>query len=410
MHSLLPDLAPLKASRDFRLVYGGQFVSAFGSALTYVVLPLQIYQLTRSTVLVGLLGVVEFVALLAMAFVSGLLADRFDRRRLLIATDAALMLCCVGLTVNALAAKPAVWPLWILAGLMAGLSAIHRPAMEALTPQLVETRHMPAVSALQGFRYSFAHIAGPALAGWLAVRYGMALAFALDALTYLFALAVITRIASRPVPGQEDTIRWSSFLEGWRYAWTRQDLIGTYLIDMNAMFFGMPNALFPALAERWGAETVGMLYAAPAVGSLIVTATSGWTIRIRRHGAAIVWAASLWGVAIIGFGMADALPWAIAFLMAAGAADTVSGIFRGTIWNQTIPARLRGRLAAIEMVSYLSGPYLGNAEAGLAARLFGLRTAVVSGGVLCVAGSVLLAALLPRFWRYRAPESGGGAV
>jgi hypothetical protein len=193
--------------------------------------------------------------------------------------------------------------------------------------------------------------------------------------------------------------------EGWRYALRRKDLLGTYLIDMNAMFFGMPNALFPAFGGVFGDRNIGWLYSAGPAGALLLSVTSGWARRFRRHGMAIAWAAALWGAAIVGFGLSKHLWMALMFLAIAGAADMVSGIFRMTLWNQTIPARIRGRTAAIEMVSYLSGPYLGNAEAGFAARLLGLGPSVVTGGVLCVLGSALITVALPAFRNYRDESS-----
>jgi MFS family permease len=192
-------------------------------------------------------------------------------------------------------------------------------------------------------------------------------------------------------------------VEGLRYARSRPELIGTYLIDMAAMFFGMPMALFPALAVRYGGSTaLGALYAAPSVGAFLATLTSGWTGRVHRHGRAISIAAALWGLAIVGFGLAPWLWLALLGLAAAGAADMVSGIFRMTMWNRTIPDHLRGRLASIELLSYTSGPLLGNAEAGAAASLVGLRASVVSGGALCVVAVAGTAAALPAFWAYDA--------
>jgi MFS family permease len=202
----------------------------------------------------------------------------------------------------------------------------------------------------------------------------------------------------------EGGITWHALLEGWRYARARKDLLGTYLIDINATFFGMPNALFPAMAEQWGTASVGLLYAAPSLGAMIAALTSGWASGVHRHGLAITWAAARWGVAIVAFGFAHSLWLALVFLAAAGAADMVSGVFRMAVWNQTIPTSIRGRTAAIEMVSYHTGPSLGNAEAGFAARLFGVRTSIVSGGVLCVVGSLALAMILPKFVAYDSTE------
>ena len=196
---------------------------------------------------------------------------------------------------------------------------------------------------------------------------------------------------------------WRSVVEGVRYAGSRQELLGTYLVDMNAMFFGMPLALFPAISERYGGPGVlGVMYAAPAVGAALAAVTSGWTRHVHRHGRAVALAASGWGAAMVVFGITDALVPALACLAVAGAMDSISGLFRSTIWNETVPAHLRGRLAGIEMLSWSSGPTLGGAEAGAVASLAGLRASVISGGVLCVAGTALLVLLMPRFWAYDA--------
>ncbi len=405
MQQLLPDLSPLTRPGDFRLLYFGQMISGFGSAVTYVVLPVQMYQLTKSSVLVGLLGVAEFVPMLLMAFLGGLLADRFNRRTLLMAADSLMAVALALLTANALLPSPHIGPLFAAAALLAALNSVHRPAIEAMTPQLVPAEQMTAVGALNSIRHNVAYIAGPGLAGWIAVQYGAAVAFSLDALSYLCALAALSAMRQKVFRGgDEDAITWHALAEGWRYAMQRKDLLGTYLIDMNAMFFGMPNALFPAFGAVFGEANVGWLYSAGPVGALLLSLTSGWAKHVVKHGQAIAWAAALWGVAIIGVGLSTQLWLALVFLAAAGAADMVSGIFRMTLWNQTIPARLRGRTAAIEMVSYLSGPYLGNAEAGFAARLLGLGPSVVAGGALCVLGSVLITWALPEFRRYRAPS------
>ena len=405
MRSLLPDIGLLR-EREFRLLYLGQGVSSFGSALTYVALPLQMYQLTHSTVLVGLLGLVEFLPMFLFAFVGGALADRFDRRHLAIHAERLMALGCLVLTANALLSSPRVWMLWVVAALLAGLNAVHRPALEALTQQVVPYDRLPSLGPLQSLRHNFAHIVGPAIAGLVAATLGAHVAFALDCGTFLFSIAMLSMMSPVPLAAtHEEAITWHSLLEGWRYARGRQDLLGTYLIDINAMFFGMPNALFPAIGEQWGPGSVGLLYAAPAAGALLASLTAGWTARVHRHGLAIAYAASAWGLAIAAFGLSPALVPALVSLAVAGGADNISGIFRYTMWNQTIPHRLRGRTAAIEMVSYLSGPYLGNVEAGFAARAFGLGPSVTLGGVLCVAGSAVIAVTLPRFRKYNARQT-----
>ena len=380
------DLTPLRASRDYRLLFTGQFVSAFGSAISYVVLPWQMYQLTRSTLLVGLLGLAEFFPMFVFSFAGGALADAVDRRKLILIAEVGLAACCVMLTVNALLPEPRVWFLFVGAACFAGFNAIHRPAIESLTPRLVAPEHLPAVSALASLR-SLMFVVGPALAGMIAAAFGAAVGFAVDLATYLIAIVTLLMIRSIPVPAAAARPGIGSVLEGLRYARKRPELLGTYLIDINAMFFAMPIALFPALAESFGGASVGLFYAMLALGPLLVSLTSRWTARVKRHGLAIIVAVVVWGLAIVGFGMVNSLWLALAFLLVAGAADGVSGIFRMTIWNQTIPDRLRGRMAGIEMVSYLSGPYLGSAQVGFTASLLGLRNGIACGGAACVVGA-----------------------
>ncbi len=405
------DLSPLKTSRDFRLLFLGQFVSAFGSSISYVVLPWQMYQLTKSNFAVGMLGVAEFVPMLVMAFVGGALADFIDRRRLIVVAELGLTVCCGLLVLNALLPQPRAWVLFVVAALFAALNGVHRPALESLTPRLVAPEQIPAVASLSMFRGSFSYIVGPALAGLIAAGFGAAVAFTIDAATFVISILALLLIRSVPMPAKlDDDERPSlhSVVEGLKYARSRQELLGTYLIDINAMFFGMPIALFPAIAESFGGASanpsVGLFYAMPAAGALVVSLTSGWTSKIHRHGLAVTIAAAIWGAAIVVFGLVSNLWLALFFLALAGAADAVSGVFRMTIWNQTIPDHIRGRMAGIEMISYLTGPYLGNAEAGLVAARFGLGFSVVSGGVMCVLGSGVLAALLPKFISYDGRE------
>lgn len=402
--ALTLDLTPLKTSGQYRLLYFGQFVSAFGSAISYVVLPWQMYQLTRSSFYVGMLGVAEFVPMFVLAFVGGALADAFDRRRLVILMEAAMTLCCGVLVANSLAPRPSVAVLFAMAALFAACNALHRPAHEALTPRLVPPEQLPAVGALTMFRYSIAFIIGTSCAGLVTSKLGASVGYALDGLTFLASVIALWLMKPVPPPEAAEQPSLEAVKQAWRYARSRQELLGTYLIDINAMFFGMPMALFPALAEQFGPSAIGMFYATPAIGALLVTLFSGWTEKVERHGLAVVLAAAVWGLAIIGFGLTTQLWLALTFLVIAFGADAVSGIFRMTIWNQTIPDHLRGRMASIEMISYSTGPYLGNAEAGLAASLLGLRNSVALGGALCVAGCVALAFCLPRFIQYKGRE------
>ena len=402
VRALALDLTPLAESREFRLLFAGQAVSFFGSMMTYVALPWQTYRLTGSTLASGMLGVAEFVPIFVMAFVGGALADAVDRRRMVRVTEALLALGTLLLVANSLLERPRVWVLFFCAALFAALNGLQRPSLDALVPRLVPADQLPAALALRSLSATVSMIGGPALGGLLVVAAGPAATYSLDFLTFAASLAALWAMRAVPPPAGADRPSLRSIAEGLRYARGRPELLGTYLIDINAMFFGMPMALFPAVAEGFGGGSVGLLYAAPAFGAMCVTLTSAWTKRVRRHGRCVALAAGAWGVAIVGFGLAPTLWAALLFLALAGAADMVSGLFRALIWNQTIPDQLRGRLAGIEMISYTTGPLLGNAESGAVARLFGVRASVVSGGVLCVAGTALLSLLLPQLIRYDA--------
>jgi MFS family permease len=397
------DIGPLKRHRDFRLLFVGQAASFFGSMVTYVALPYQIFQLTHSTLAVGLLSLAEFVPLVIMAFLGGALSDAFDRRRMVQIAELGSGLGVGVLLVNALLPDPRTWVLFAVAPVLAALYGIFRPSLDAMVPRLVTKEELPAASALEGFRGTLGEIAGPALAGIIIATVGLPVAYAIDAATYGLSLVALRFMRAIPPASDAAPVSLRSIAEGVRYAWSRQELLGTYGVDMIAMFFGMPMALFPAIADEFGgAGVLGLLYAAPAVGSLAATLTSGWVPRVHRHGLAVIVAAAVWGAAIVLFGFAETLWLALVALAIAGGADMVSGIFRMTIWNQTIPDRLRGRLAGIEQVSYTSGPLLGNLEAGVLASLTSVRFSVVSGGALCVVGVALAAVALPAFRLYDA--------
>jgi MFS family permease len=393
------DLAPLR-HRDYRLLYAAQAVSFFGTMITYVALPYQMYRVTGSTLAVGLLGLAELVPLLATAFVGGALADAIDRRRMALVTDLALAAGSGALVVVALS-RASAWPLFIVAAWMSAVSGLQRPSMESLVPRLIDKEDMPAAAALAGVRGSIGMIAGPAVGGVLIASVGVASTYLVDFVSYVVSLMCLWQIRAVPPPEGAERPSVEAVREGFRYARSRQELIGTYIVDFVAMVFGMPLALFPAMSDRLGgASVMGLMYAAPAVGGLVASLVSRWMAQVYRHGLAIMIAATVWGAAIIGFGFCNTLWPALVLLALAGAADAVSGLFRMTMWNQTIPDALRGRLASIEMVSYMSGPLLGHVEAGVVAAAFGVRASVVSGGVLCVIGVLVCGFALPRFVLY----------
>ena len=402
---MLIDISPLRISRDYRLLFFGQLVSAFGTAMSFVVVPMQVYQLTGSTLLVGLLSAAEFVLILLLAFVGGAYADFIDKRKMLRVTEIGQTVVTALLVFNAAQTRPQVWLLFVCASLHAGLAALQRPSFEALMQKIVPPELMSSVSALNSLRWNVTTILGPSLAGIILARFGAQIAYSIDLVTFVASLTAVFMISAVPKATQaEERPTLKSVAEGLHYAWRRKELLGTYLVDMNAMFFGMPTALFPAIAANFGAGTVGLFYAAPSVGALLATLTSGWTRNVHRHGLFVMLAAALWGVAMICFGFASNLYLALFFLALAGGFDMISGVFRMTIWSQTIPHHLRGRLAGLEMISYTSGPKLGDAEAGLVATLFSVKTSVVSGGILCVVGTAIISALIPQLVRYDGRE------
>jgi MFS family permease len=398
---MILDLSPLRRNRDYRLLYIGQLVSAFGSMITYVAVPEQIWELTHSSLAVGMLGAVQLVPLLLFALLGGAYADSMDRRKLLLISEALLALGSLALAVNSVIPKPSVILIFVISGAMSATNGFHRPALDALTPRLVERDDLRAVSALSSLRYSLSAIAGPALGGILIGSFGMVSTYSIDFLTY--AVSMVSVAAIRRIPPPEGTKPgFQAILEGLQYARSRPELIGTYIVDMVAMTFAMPMALFPSMASNWGgAKSLGWLYSAMAMGFLASTVISGWTRKVDRHGVAVIAGATVWGIAIVLLGFVPGFFPALLCLALAGAGDNVSAIFRGTIWNETIPGDLRGRLAGVEMISYLSGPLIGNVRAGWVASLASNRFSIVSGGLLCVGGILLCIPLLPAFWKYR---------
>jgi len=396
------DFSPLR-NRNYRYLFSAQFITFLGTMVTYVALPYQVYTLTHSSFIVGMLGVAELVPLLLTAFVGGALADFVDRTRMVILTEIGLGICSSMLVMNASFNKPHVWFIFVLSGTMSGLTGLQRPSLDAMLPRLVSSDEIPAAAGLSALRGSIGMIAGPALGGILIASIGLRLTFCVDLLSYILSLLCFRMIPSLPAGEAAQRPGWGSISEGFRYARSRQELMGSYIVDFIAMVFGMPLALFPAISDHLGGpKTLGLIYAAPAMGALIASLLSHWNSRVHRHGLAIMIAASVWGLAIVAFGFTSTLVPAVICLAIAGGADGFSGMFRMTLWNQTIPDVLRGRLAGIEMVSYMSGPLLGNAEAGLVAAPFGVKASVISGGVLCVIGVLVCGILLPKFLRYNA--------
>jgi MFS family permease len=404
--------AALRRSRDFRLLYLGQAGGSAGSMICYVAMPYQAYQMTHSSLVVGLLSCAELVPVVLAGLLGGILADAVERRRLIVFTQAAATCALAALVANALLWHQ-LWVLFALAAVAAGAFGLQRPSVEAIVPVVIERDDLAAASALAGALGTLTHTLVPLIGGGLLTG-GLPLAYGTGCAACVLAIAPFARMRSRPPAAGASGPSLAGLVDGLRYAQSRPDLLGTYLIDIGAMLFGAPQAVFPQIAARLGGPAVlRLLYSAPGLGSFAVSVTSGWTRRVHRHGRAIAFAVGGWGVAIAAFGLAPGLPLAVVALAAAGGADMVSGLFRMTMWNQSIPARVRGRLAGLEMISDSTGEPLGNLETGAVAALTGsVRLAVVSGGLLSLAGAVIVALALPAMWRYdnRAPYEDEAAL
>jgi hypothetical protein len=408
---LWPDVAPLRACSGFRLVFASRTVTALGTLASEVALLVQAKQLTGSPLAVGLLGAVELVPLVVFGLYGGVLADRVDRRALLRWGEAGLACCAVLLLANAVLPHPAVWPLYAVSAVMMAIAALQRPSFDASVPRLVGRDQLTAAAALLSMSTNACFLAGSALGGVLAVTPGPWLVYGLNAATLVLSFGFLTRLPALPGAGEPEraALRGSSLVAGLRYAAGRQDLLGSYLADLAAMIFAYPNALFPFVAANLHARwATGLMFAAPSAGAFGVTVFSGWMGRIRRHGLAIALAAGAWGLMMAGFGLSPDLPAALSCLVAAGAADMVSGIFRTTLWNQTIPDALRGRLAGVELLSYGVGPPAGQLRSGAVAGLTSVRFSLVSGGLICAGAVAAVCALLPGFIRYRASHEVAG--
>jgi MFS family permease len=397
---LLPDLTPWRASRDFRLLWSSGLVSNIGTMFTLVALPLQAKLLTGSAVAVGALGAAELIPILVFGLYGGALADTMDRRLLALLTEIGLATVIAFLLVNSLLTRPMLWPLYAAAALTAALHGIQQPATSALLPRLVPHDQLTAAMSLVSVQWTAQAVIGPSIGGLVAGIFGPQIGYAVDLGSFVVSIAFLARM--RPMPAQaQGRPEWRHIVEGCRYAWQRPELIGTYVVDMAAMCFALPTALFPFLADDLHVPwALGLLYTAPAVGNLVATLTSGWAGRVHRHGRLVVVGFAVWGAGIGAAGLTGHLWLTLALLAVAGAGNFVADLFRVTIWNASVPDRLRGRLAGIELLTSSVGPSLGDVRAGLVAGRFGVRVALATGGLACVASVGLLGVVLPGLWRY----------
>jgi MFS family permease len=426
--AVVPDVTPLRGpeARGFRAMFTSRTVAYLGSQAAEVALLVQAQRITGSPLVVGTLGLAELVPLVVFGLYGGVLADRFDRRALMLGCEPGLGACAVLLLLNSLLPHPLLWPLYVVAGLMMAIASLQRPAFEAATPRIVPSAQLTAAAAIMSLSTNASMLVGSSLGGVLAAAPGPWLVYALDAAGFAISFAMLRKLPKLP-PRREEAVLDAAELDeagadedggladgpalreilvGLRYAVARRDLLGSYLADLSAMIFAYPNAMLPFLAAQLHAPwSTGLMFAAPSAGAFAVSATSGWMPRVRRHGLAIAFAAAGWGVAMALVGLAPDVYVALACLAAAGGADECSAVFRDTMWKQSIPDHLRGRMAGIELLSYAAGPPAGQLRSGAVAAVTSVRLSLTSGGLACVAAVAGVVALLPAFRRYTAPAA-----
>ncbi len=402
------DLTPFR-HKNFRRLFLGQLISAFGTQMTAVVIPFQVYSLTGSSLYTGLISGVEFIFIFFSSLLGGVLADRFEKRKILIYSEIALSVIPLGLAANSLLESPHLNVIFFLAALASFFGGIHRPALESLTPRLVGEDEIAKISALSPMRHILTTILSPMIGGFAMIAVGPFLAYLFDALTFFISLLFLLQINYSQIINNEIQKKklsiTSEIAEGFSYIKSRKEIFGSYMSDFIAMVFCNPVALYPALATVFNQEeSIGMLYAAPSFGALFMTLTSRWTLKCKRYGIFIVSAAALWSISMLLTGISQSFFFVLISLVFAGFFDMVSGVFRTTLWNETIPESIRGRIAGFEMLSYMSGPLLGNALLGFLADQVGIQTALFSGALCSLTLLTLFNLVNPSLWKYQKNE------
>jgi len=397
------DLTPLRVSREYRRLYVAGFITALGSQATYVTIPYQLKQLTHSPFDVGALGLFELVPLVAFGLYGGVLADRMNRRSLIITMEVLLMVATSVVLVNALLPHPQVWILYADGVVAAAVSSLQRPSIEALNQLFVPHDLQRSASVLANIRYTTASIIGPALGGLVAVGAGPGFVYGANLVTFALSLYLLSGLAAQLAPVSSDDNDRAALRAGVSFLRSRPDIVGTYVIDLLAMTFAFPVAMLPFVATRFhSAYALSLLYCGLPAGALVFTLASGWTKRVHHYGRAVVFSAALWGLGIAVFGFTSPLWLVVVGLAIAGGADSLSGIFRATMWNESIPPDIRGRMAGLEMISYSLGPTAGQFRAGVMAAWTSLRFSLTFGGLACSGSVGVVAAALPSLWRFDA--------
>jgi MFS family permease len=403
------DLAPVRTSRPFRNLLIGDAVSVIGTQVTAVAIPLQVYAQTRSAAAVGLVGIAGLIPLIVFGLYGGAVADAVDRRRLVLLTTSAQAVLSAVLLGQAVAGLGWTWLLYVIVALQAGLFALDSPARQAFIPRLLPKELLPSGNALRQVEFNVGMAGGPLLAGVIVAAFGFGTAYGLDAVSFGASLWAVASLPTMAPEGGGRKAGLASVIEGLQFLRTRRVLLLTFVVDIIAMVFGMPRALFAPLADHvfsGGSASAGALYAAIPAGALLGALFGGWFGRIHRQGMAVVAAILAWGLCIIGFGLTSNLWVALALLAGAGAADMVSAVFRTAILQTAAPDEMRGRLGGVFIVVVAGGPRLGDGRSGAFASWFGLQEAVVTGGVLVLVLTLLVVVVVPKFLAYDARDPG----
>lgn len=392
---------PLRTNKNFRNLWISGVVTGLGSFATYVSMPYQVADITGSYVAVGLLGFTEVLPIIVFGLWGGVIADRFDRRNVVVVTEVIMLLLTGVLFFNTVILNPQVWVIYLVSALFAAADGIQRPSLDAMLPRMVDADQLAAASALRSLRGNIAHIAGPALGGILIAIGGVEFAYSFDIASFVVSVYFLLRVMRLPSQREVFDKPLRELKLAFSYLRTRRDIIGTYAADTIAMVCTFPFALFPFIVDEYNAPwALGFLYSSLAVGSLIATATSGWTSRVHRHGKAVLLSAGAWGIAICAAGVVRNIWWVLFFLVLAGAADMMSGLFRSLIWDLTIPDNLRGRMAGLELLSYGIGPQLGQVRSTLTARFTSIQMSLIVGGAVCVGSMGIMKSTLPALWNF----------
>jgi MFS family permease len=398
------DTAPLRIA-PFRRQVLGQGTSFIGSMLTAVAVPVQVYDLSRSSLQVGLVGLVGLVPLVVFGLYGGAIADVIDRRTLLLVSSLGTWACTVGLLLQTLAGIGSVPLILALVAVQSGFFAVASSARGAIIPRIVPTELVPAANTLSFTTGNIGSVVGPLIAGALVTRqHGFGYAYAVDAALFTLAMYAALRLPRIPPDGQSPRAGLRSVLDGLAFISGRPVLLMSFVVDIVAMVFAMPRALFPQVAaDRWHGQ-VGPLYAAIAVGSLLAGLSGGWIGRVRRQGMALTFAIVLWGLCIAAAGLAHQLWLAVLLLAAAGATDLISSVYRQTILQTYAPDQMRGRMQGVFIVVVAGGPRLGDLRAGATASLTSVTLSWVGGGLLCAGGVLMAARPVRSFWQYDARQ------